>query len=454
MRYCQYLILLVILVPFTMTAQPVSSSGRDITGLWKGTLYNDTTKQFYWYEIAITQEKGKLSGYSHTWFLLGDKRYYGLKKVKVKKSKDGKIIIEDNGLISNNYPVEPAKNVRQLNVLTLYGTEDNISLEGPFSTNQTKEYNSLTGNISLKRQEDYWQTDLLPHLQELGLEKKLSFVHNDYLANILAPNEISYPSDRIAQRVPDIPTIPEIKKAGDTNTKKITKEDNEINTSPQSVKASQTDLVIKDDKKSIASVQDKTTIKDKDKNLLASNKKMEQKNIASVGQKERTAKDQNDKGQKEANKTITVDRQKSVVKNQEQIKTSVIPGNIILSDRKTAALEVSSRNNIVQQTLFFSSDSLQLSLFDNGEVDGDTVSVLMNGNLIIAKQGLSTNAFRKTIYINQADDSIQLIMYAENLGSIPPNTGLLVVRDGKGIYEIRFRGDLQKNASIILRRKR
>jgi hypothetical protein len=51
-------------------------------------------------------------------------------------------------------------------------------------------------------------------------------------------------------------------------------------------------------------------------------------------------------------------------------------------------------------------------------------------------------------------DSIVLIMYAENLGSIPPNTGLLVVHDGNDIYEIRFSGDLQKNSAIILRRKK
>ena len=46
-------------------------------------------------------------------------------------------------------------------------------------------------------------------------------------------------------------------------------------------------------------------------------------------------------------------------------------------------------------------------------------------------------------------DSITLIMYAENLVSIPPNTGLLVVHDGEDVYEIRFSGDLQKNSAIV-----
>jgi hypothetical protein len=100
-------------------------------------------------------------------------------------------------------------------------------------------------------------------------------------------------------------------------------------------------------------------------------------------------------------------------------------------------------------------DSLILSLFDNGEIDGDTVSVLLNGNVIMARQGLMSRAINKTIYLTpEMGDSIVLIMYAENLGSIPPNTGLLVIHDGEDIFEIRFSGDLQKNSAIILRREK
>ena len=44
-------------------------------------------------------------------------------------------------------------------------------------------------------------------------------------------------------------------------------------------------------------------------------------------------------------------------------------------------------------------------------------------------------------------------MFAETLGSIPPNTGLLIVRDGKAVYELRFSGDYKQNASILFKRK-
>ena len=51
------------------------------------------------------------------------------------------------------------------------------------------------------------------------------------------------------------------------------------------------------------------------------------------------------------------------------------------------------------QVVIFKSDSLELALYDNGEVDGDTVSVLLNGEIILAKQGLKASAIKKTIYI-------------------------------------------------------
>ena len=119
------------------------------------------------------------------------------------------------------------------------------------------------------------------------------------------------------------------------------------------------------------------------------------------------------------------------------------------------AADVNKRITSTIQTVYYEQDSLLLTLYDNGDVDGDTVSVLMNGKVIMPMVGLSTRAVRKTIAITkETPDSIQLIMYAENLGSIPPNTGLLVVHDGEDIYEIRFSGDYQKNAAIVFRRKK
>jgi hypothetical protein len=114
----------------------------------------------------------------------------------------------------------------------------------------------------------------------------------------------------------------------------------------------------------------------------------------------------------------------------------------------------SERKTEVVRSVFFTSDSLVLSLYDNGVVDGDSVSVVMNGKVILANQGLTTKAIRYVIHITPAlGDSLLLTMIAENLGSIPPNTGLLIVQDGEQRNEIRFTGDMQMSSAVLFRKK-
>jgi hypothetical protein len=120
-----------------------------------------------------------------------------------------------------------------------------------------------------------------------------------------------------------------------------------------------------------------------------------------------------------------------------------------------AAAAIAQRKTEVIRNVFFTADSLVLSLYDNGTVDGDTVSVVLNGEVIIAKKRLTEKAIRTTVHLTPAQgDSLQLVMYAENLGAIPPNTGVLIIQDGNNRNEIRFAGDMQKSSAIILKRRR
>jgi hypothetical protein len=361
MRYSKYLIIFLIsFFPKQIFAQADKPAEIDITGLWKGNLYHDSTKQFYKYEIAISEEKGKMTGFSHTWYNDSDSHYFVVKKLKIKK-KDDKIIIEDVDIVAYNYPGPALKSVKRLHILTLQTQDSILILSGPFSTNRTKTYAPATGSISLQRRNDYRkQSDLVPHLKELSLEDQLSFVARDN-------EKIKMEEERSLSKT----TIP-------------------VNSSIPVATAEAKNL-------------DEITV---------------------------------------SKKKVVVEPVKIPVASKPAVKTNV------------AAADVLVRKNVVQETMYFKSDSLQLTLYDNGEVDGDTVSVLMNGTIIMAKQGLSTTAIRKTISIPATTDSIDLVMYAESLGSIPPNTGLLIVRDGKDTYEVRFSGDLQKNASVILKRRK
>ena len=77
------------IVAASLLLSPLFIFSQDITGLWKGTMYNDSTKTALPYELLIKKEKGKYSGYSYTWFSIGGEEYYGVKKVKVSVAKDG-----------------------------------------------------------------------------------------------------------------------------------------------------------------------------------------------------------------------------------------------------------------------------------------------------------------------------------------------------------------------------
>jgi len=144
----------------------MASYSQNITGLWKGTLKNDSTHDVLNYEVYITRNKGKYIGYSHTAFLINGKTYYGVKKLKVSIARDGKIITQDDELLENDYPVQISRNVRQLNVLDFSPSADGEALHGPFVTNRTREFNELTGNIRVKKVSTVSASDLMQYLRK------------------------------------------------------------------------------------------------------------------------------------------------------------------------------------------------------------------------------------------------------------------------------------------------
>jgi hypothetical protein len=140
---------------------------QDITGLWKGTMYNDSAKQSLDYEIVISKVKGKLTGLSYTSYLVNDKKYYGIKKIDVRVAKDGKIVFQDAKSLENNYSSQQNKNVIQLNVLNLANAGAESFMDGIFVTNRSKEYQAVTGRMSIKKVNPLVvQSDLMNYLKK------------------------------------------------------------------------------------------------------------------------------------------------------------------------------------------------------------------------------------------------------------------------------------------------
>lgn len=112
------------------------------------------------------------------------------------------------------------------------------------------------------------------------------------------------------------------------------------------------------------------------------------------------------------------------------------------------------RENIVTEELTVEADSIKVDFYDNGEIDGDSISVFLNDKLIAFNRILSTKSVHFDITLDSTKEINDLTMFADNLGSIPPNTALMVVNDGKKRYEVRLTSNLEKNATIRIKKKK
>lgn len=96
-------------------------------------------------------------------------------------------------------------------------------------------------------------------------------------------------------------------------------------------------------------------------------------------------------------------------------------------------------------------DSLTLAIYDNGEVDGDTIALFHNRKLLAQSQRLSDKPIALTIHIDTTVHEIS--MYAQNLGSIPPNTAVCIIMAGDKRYELTLSSNFIRNGTIRFRKK-
>jgi hypothetical protein len=113
--------------------------------------------------------------------------------------------------------------------------------------------------------------------------------------------------------------------------------------------------------------------------------------------------------------------------------------------------ETRSRENELVKTFTVSDEEVTVKFYDNGEIDNDTISVYLDGKAIISNQRLSTSPIMVKIKMDEDYPEHTLVMVAENLGRIPPNTSLMVVQDGDNRYQASITSTEQKNAMVRFR---
>jgi len=117
--------------------------------------------------------------------------------------------------------------------------------------------------------------------------------------------------------------------------------------------------------------------------------------------------------------------------------------------KKTITSEVlKTRENALAQTITVNTEQVTIKLYDNGEIDGDSISVFVDKQLKLSHKRLSTSPIVLTLDFDASDTEHEVIMVAENLGRIPPNTSLMVITAGDKRYQVQITSTEQKNAMV------
>ncbi|HSZ33855.1 MAG TPA: hypothetical protein VK772_11125, partial [Puia sp.] len=105
---------------------------------------------------------------------------------------------------------------------------------------------------------------------------------------------------------------------------------------------------------------------------------------------------------------------------------------------------------ILQNVIPLKGDSIELRFYDNAEIDGDSIAVFLNGRLLKEHILLAEQAYIMKISVKDLQQDNELVMVAENLGTIPPNTSLMVavVEDKK--YEAHLESTMGSSALVRL----
>jgi hypothetical protein len=117
------------------------------------------------------------------------------------------------------------------------------------------------------------------------------------------------------------------------------------------------------------------------------------------------------------------------------------PGHIVLNRIQESAFEGI-------QEILIDTGNIRLDFYDNGEIDDDSISVLVNNQTILSNQKLNARPVTLTVRMENDKQMQEVVMKAENSGRIPPNTALLIVTAGKKRYKLYLTSTDKRNAAV------
>ena len=108
--------------------------------------------------------------------------------------------------------------------------------------------------------------------------------------------------------------------------------------------------------------------------------------------------------------------------------------------------EKSNKDIELSRKITVQKNPVTISIWDNGKIDGDSVSLFLNKTPILEDFLLKEEKHHLQVMLEPGENLI--VMKALNLGSIPPNTATLILDDGVTKREITLKSSLQKSGAI------
>ena len=139
---------------------------------------------------------------------------------------------------------------------------------------------------------------------------------------------------------------------------------------------------------------------------------------------------------------------KPIITKQDTIERKKPISMFIKDDLLTTSMN--KRNQLSLSTLKVNDRHVQIKMYDNGTVDNDSVSIFYNGNLLKKHVRLTEEAIVLDLDLDENTNNHEITLYAENMGSFPPNTALIVVTCGKKRYELHSSTNFNDNNVLKL----
>ena len=127
-----------------------------------------------------------------------------------------------------------------------------------------------------------------------------------------------------------------------------------------------------------------------------------------------------------------------------------VPAPVIVTPPPIAEIKQARQNDTVA-TVVTKEKTITITMYDNGQIDGDTITVFHNNMVIADRLGVSATPYKFTIHIDKDHPSHEIVFVANNLGSIPPNTAVLIIETGDKKYNLFASSDLKRNSVVIFR---